>query len=489
MQAGNKASWGKEALICFALSALLILLCSMSSPLYPLNIWDDANCLLTVGRVMKSGGVLYRDIYEQKGPLLYGIHMLAACISETSFLGVYWLETLSFAALLLFVRRMLRLWASERAAWASVLLFGAFAATSRAFARGDSAEEFCLPLLAAALCAVCSHAKQEQGPMTLRGMFALGVLAGAVATIKYTVLGLFIGLCIAQGIPLLIRGRFGQLLVSAGVFLAGMMLPILPWLGYFACHGALGDAYTAYIHNNVFLYSAAERSLGTLAETIARAGVQNVFWAAPAAASVLLISMDREKSGFMRLSVVLSAICAAAAVFLPGEVHPYYPLVLSVFAPFALAYGFNAVEKALPAKQLLLPVTAAAAAVIAVLLSPNAFLRGVSLSDTAQGRLAAQMEPGATLLQYSHLDDGLYLTSGALPQEKYFVLLNVDYPEMREALDAAVREGRPDYVLVSWRELPEEFDRYTLWAADVGYDDEGRLNKALYLYRRKDEGA
>ena len=67
------------------------------------------------------------------------------------------------------------------------------------------------------------------------------------------------------------------------------------------------------------------------------------------------------------------------------------------------------------------------------------------------------------------------------------MLLNVDYPEMRHALDEAVAEGRPDYVLMSWRELPAEFERYTLVAQDMGYDDENRLNKPLYLYKRNDQ--
>ena len=134
-----------------------------------------------------------------------------------------------------------------------------------------------------------------------------------------------------------------------------------------------------------------------------------------------------------------------------------------------------------------LPILVCVSVAALMPLSPNAFLRGVKLEDTAQGKLAARMEPGASLLQYSHLDDGLYLTHGVLPEEKYFVLLNVAYPEMREALDEAVAQGRPDYVLISWRELPAEFDRYTLLAQEMGYDDENRQNKPLYLYKRNDQ--
>ena len=95
-----KKERGLALAACAALAALMLLFASQCSPLYPINLWDDANCLLTVGRVMRRGGVLYRDIYEQKGPLLYLIHALAACISDTSFWGVYVLEIPALTAAL-----------------------------------------------------------------------------------------------------------------------------------------------------------------------------------------------------------------------------------------------------------------------------------------------------------------------------------------------------------------------------------------------------
>ena len=104
-----KKERGLALAACAALAALMLLFASQCSPLYPINLWDDANCLLTVGRVMRRGGVLYRDIYEQKGPLLYLIHALAACISDTSFLGVYVLEIPALTAALYAAYRLLRL--------------------------------------------------------------------------------------------------------------------------------------------------------------------------------------------------------------------------------------------------------------------------------------------------------------------------------------------------------------------------------------------
>ena len=75
--------------------------------------------------------------------------------------------------------------------------------------------------------------------------------------------------------------------------------------------------------------------------------------------------------------------------------------------------------------------------------------------------------------------------SGCLPQHKYFARLNVPDEEMQAELDRYVAEGIPDYVLTSWNMLPEEYDHYQLIATDVTYDSRDRLDKLLYLYRRR----
>ena len=109
MNRKRRREWACALAVCLALAAVMLLFASQSSPLYPINEWADANCLLTVGRVMRAGGIVYRDIYEQKGPTLYLLHALAACVSDSGFLGVYLMETLSLAAALFAAYRLFRL--------------------------------------------------------------------------------------------------------------------------------------------------------------------------------------------------------------------------------------------------------------------------------------------------------------------------------------------------------------------------------------------
>ena len=265
-----KKERGLALAACAALAALMLLFASQCSPLYPINLWDDANCLLTVGRVMQRGGVLYRDIYEQKGPLLYLIHALAACISDTSFWGVYVLEIPALTAALYAAYRLLRLRTGAGFALGAAAVWGALTVTGGAFMRGDSAEEFCLPLLTAALALAYAEYGRRARPMRAKRLLLCGVLAGGIATIKYTLLGAMVGLCAVEGALALKEGGAPRALKSAGVFLAGMAIPILPWVIYFAANGALRDAYTAYIYNNVFLYGGEAASWGQRLGELAR---------------------------------------------------------------------------------------------------------------------------------------------------------------------------------------------------------------------------
>lgn len=475
------------AVFCLLASAVLLLLCSQCSPLYPINVWGDANCLMTVGRVMKEGAVIYRDIYEQKGPTLYLIHAIAACISDTSFLGVYVLEVLSFSVVLYLAYRIAARRRDAFAALCDVVLVCACLLVGGAFSRGDSAEEFCLPYLMGALYLAFRHYGEKDGPMPANALFVCGLLAGVVATIKFTILGLFVGLCAAEGVMALRAGGMKRALLSAGAFLSGMLPVIAVWCAYFAYHGALADFYTAYIHNNIFLYSDEARTAMDILYDIWTTVRDNFLWVLLAGIGMLGLLLDGRERLQLRLAVLTMAGCTFVTVYLLGRTWHYSPLVLGVFALAAFGSLSSRADRfhRKGARLAASAVSCALALAVAVCLSPNAYLRGVPRKKLVQYRLAKYVHEGATLLQYSHLDDGLYLAADRLPQQKYFVRLNVNYDEMYAELDRYVAEAIPDYVLTAWSPLPEEFDRYQLIATDAGYDDRDRINKLLYLYRRK----
>ena len=90
----------QRAVWLLGIAALVLVWCSKSSPLYAFNDWMDANIFFTMGKSMLRGRVLYRDVFDHKGPVLYLLYGLAACVDNTGFGGVLLLETAAFAAFL-----------------------------------------------------------------------------------------------------------------------------------------------------------------------------------------------------------------------------------------------------------------------------------------------------------------------------------------------------------------------------------------------------
>ncbi|MDV2687261.1 hypothetical protein RYX56_23220, partial [Alkalihalophilus lindianensis] len=86
--------------------------------------------------------VPYRDLFEQKGPLLYSLHAFAYTVSHTTFLGVYILESIAMFTNIFFAYKISRLYLNWMPSVLIALFFPLFILNQNAFRFGDSAEEF-----------------------------------------------------------------------------------------------------------------------------------------------------------------------------------------------------------------------------------------------------------------------------------------------------------------------------------------------------------
>ena len=119
LSARERARIGLLALI---IAAAVLFFCSKSSPAYPINDWSAANIYFSAGKGMLAGRVMYRDLYDHKGPLIYALHALCALVCPADFTGVWVLEILFAAAFLLEGYRAVKAMAGRRAALLSIPL-------------------------------------------------------------------------------------------------------------------------------------------------------------------------------------------------------------------------------------------------------------------------------------------------------------------------------------------------------------------------------
>lgn len=104
----------KYLVFSFIVALVALLITSKNSFLYVFNDWEDANAFFTVGKSWFNGVLPYKELFEQKGPLLYLIYGLGYLISNKTFHGVFILEVLSFTVFLYYLHKIFNLYFEEK---------------------------------------------------------------------------------------------------------------------------------------------------------------------------------------------------------------------------------------------------------------------------------------------------------------------------------------------------------------------------------------
>lgn len=481
------------ALLC-ALLALFV--ASTSSPRYETNFWTDTNLYFTIGRGMREGLMPYRDLFDHKGPLLFLIYGLAACISDTSFLGVYLLEAVSLFCMLLAAWRLISLFGEGELTLCAIPLTAMVTVACTAFNQGGCAEEFCLPALTIAVTAAMGRfmrGGQREGS-ALR-LAAFGAAMAWVFAIKYTDCGLFFGVGLFWLLEEWRVSGFGCAVVSGLWMLAGFAALLLPVCAFLLANGILGDCIEVYFVQNLFSYSGEPMTLaGHVLNALAYLRTQSAINPAVALLAALgcafaaLWLLARREKGCVLAALAMPA--GAGLLLLTcywGEMaHPYYALVFAALAPLGLCPLAWALGR-LRGLRWRVPALVLTAAVVPVSLSlcaaaPLAQVRREDMPQTEFAAIMAQ-EPGATLLDLSSLDQGFYLAAGITPVCRYFADNNLETQEKREAIDGYLAQGLTDYVVTSWRDPGA---RYALIAERDGVFDLN-ADRHYRLYRRIEE--
>lgn len=516
-----------EFLGACGISFLLMLLLTRSSFLYPYNNWDDSNSYFSMGKSMFHGILIYRDIFDQKGPYLYFLYGLCSLVSGTTFRGVFLMEIFLGAADLLLIGRILKLFCRpQTAAFLSPILLACMCA-SKSFYWGGCAEEICLPFLLFPLYVLLrtlQHSRRAE--FSPRDFFLSGLCCGFVFCVKFTLMGFFLGFALSV---ILTCRSFREFARLAGWFLLGTLLPLVPWVIYFGITGGLDDWYRVYIYTNVFLYSdfganshgaSASQKIYDLAKLLYWLILDNLQYFIFVIAGLLWMLLRKGASFAGRIAPALTFALTFLFIYIGGAHLPYYAFPLTAFAVTGMA-GAGALLDRITAKAVLqesIPADGARKAGSSRRTAGNIMLvtAGILLSlvisyavifrcswnmdylgtpkdqifltsfteDINKDREAGIVDKDhTTLLNIGCLDSGLYTTTGIYPTCYWFQTQTLPGGEVDREQLSYILEGRTDYI-VARDSYPEAiFEHYeqidefhqTLQPQDFTY----------YLFRKK----
>lgn len=464
-----------ESILLLLLAAVLVTLFSTCSPLYPINPWDDANVFMTVGKSMLRGRVLYRDIFDQKGPMLFFLHELAAAISYTSFLGVYLMEVLGLWCFATFSLRTMRLFSSSRLVVPLLCLTLLLTVTSDAFFYGDSAEEFCLPLLAHALFHMLRLAKEGVPPRRHESLL-MGVGAGIVFWTKFNIFVFFYGASLlALAFIAWRKGTFRALGRTTAWAVLGIAVVSLGVFSYFVGHHAVRDLIDTYFLTNLFKYNGVSSN-----------GEPAFWWfvlVKIAIMCVLLLPVLLPRTGWEVKLLVASSYGALLLSFTFLTVQFYYFLLLYLYAPLSLVY----VRHLTPGARLYGLMLAVAALAAALNWNLVTLVRGTFSHLTLDITEIVNSDHSADskVMNFVSYDTGIYLKSRHLPPCKYFFINNIEDEGIRRELHALARSGRMKYLAREIVPIHTSHDYYDM-PAPPGYQlvYDGREDFRYRFYTR-----
>lgn len=456
------------------LSCVTLAIVSQASYLYPVIDWVDPNCLYTMGKAMMNGKVLYRDIFDHKGPYTYFYFGFAYLLTKDSYLGLYFLQVILSFIFAIFTKKTLELYGIKDLKKNLIICTVIHLSTYYSFAVsvGNSVEEIAMPLLAIALYISVKRIKTEQNFKLLDYIF-MGLIGGVLFWIKYTLLAFFVGWFIYFFVVYIKQKSGKNILKMISGILLGVIIITIPCIIYFALNNALYDLYEVYFYDNLFVYTGRDGknflyAIGSGLGGICLALLNNFQISIPTIFGLIVFFKKKIKERFLLLATFISFLVLS---YVFATWYRYYAVPMSIFAVFGYVAFFQidfkkkikhaSIKKAKTISITLASIALCVSCFTAFFRNGNQYYIFKDKKETAQYQFAEIINnseiDNPKLLNYAFLDGGFYYALKQVPSFKYFCTTNCKIEEMEKENKKYIEQKQADFIVIKiWKNYKEE---------------------------------
>jgi len=286
----------------------------------------DSGIFLYIGALILKGKIPYRDVWENKGPLIFYLNALALWSSGGSRWGVWLLEFIFLFAASWLAYLLLKRMTNSTAALVGTFVF--ITAAGNTLQGGNFSEEYALPFSFAAL---FLFLQSQEAPRNKLYPLLIGVTLGFNILLRPNNIGAQAAIAGAYFIEALASKQYKILMARAALFLTGAALVLAPAALYFESLHALTEMWNVVIVFNA-QYSAGGGAARLLDGALGAAQAIGFFWMALAVAGYVLAAriffQDKELRFSLRgkffLVLWLGLPLEAALSALSGKNYPHY---------------------------------------------------------------------------------------------------------------------------------------------------------------------
>lgn len=456
--------------ICLGVSLVFMFFFGLNSPLHTFNSHCDYQWFMTMGRGIVAGKVPYRDLFEQKGPIIYLVFAVASLFPHPQ-IAVWCIEILCISLFLFFCYRIARKFLSP---WLALLVLPMMMMVlSTNYARGlegSCVEEYCFPIFAYGLLCFLDFI-MDRRPESWQRSLALGICMGILFWVKFTLLEFFL-------VPLIIwffvhaKERDLWIILRTGlIMLGGVLIVTIPVIIGFAAVGALDDLFAVYIQVNINAYDGNVQNGNNNVHTITpwrsfreslSIGVYYIIMLIFGVACFAVHNWHQKSGQWLLIAVgvtwvMVGFFCGYFYYYLPLFTYSLLGVIYAVKIP---AYMLTTAGVKIRRRVISISMLVVAF-VISMLLSlpfvsnlkeinrPRSSYAPLVVADIIQ-EYNATANTQATLFCYYMSDCGFYNAAGLIPNVRYYAengFTRAAFPEMFDSFDATIKNRVCDFVV------------------------------------------
>lgn len=231
----------------FVLSAIFLYFFSYgTSSLYP-NYGGDSEIFILVGKAISEGKILYKDIFDHKGPILFFINALGYKVGGIK--GIFFLQIINLTIIQILVYKISRLYFKSK--FLSLIpVWSIFFVFASSIDDGNVSEEYSIPFVLLSLYFYLKYLLSNKIKHPLQYSFIYGVCLSVISLIRFNN-GVVIGsIIIVLFVFLLINRQYLDLVKNCLCFCLGFFLLFFLVSIYFIKNKILNEfIYATFIFN------------------------------------------------------------------------------------------------------------------------------------------------------------------------------------------------------------------------------------------------
>lgn len=301
-------------LLLFTVGTLFLLFYSVSTSPFTSNTYGtDSAFFQMVGQNMRKGAVMYRDIFDVKGPYLFAIQYLGQLLYFGRY-GIFCIQIINLFCILLIIDKIYQFLCGRREFKERIIIFALFFVIwSFTVDCGNLTEEYSLLPLLSCMYLFFKCLKKGHGYNICFGF--MGGMFGFLAFMRLTNAGFICVLACVLFFELFFQKKFLWMFEAVFCFLLGGGIAALPVCLYYASENALADMLYATFG---FGFQYALREPGTI-----RYNIISILLVTAAAAAWL----NRKERSYLFFSFLSAVEMVMILLLGNGYVH-YYQLIL-----------------------------------------------------------------------------------------------------------------------------------------------------------------